>query len=121
MTERVPTERELQLVMNVCNKFEEHVVIEDGDLIWMGSGLFDPLHNSNDLDVLIRAMQAAEYQIDRTHHAVTGSTTTKIRTALSATPPLVTMLGTTDRYATTFAIIDALAAEAERKEENRDA
>ncbi len=110
--QRVPTEAELELVAGVCNKFEDHVFIEDGDLIWMGSGLFDPLHNSNDLDALVRAMQAAGWFIQRNH---IRSGCFVIVHLLSDASIFIRKEAPTDRYATTFACIDALAAEAEKE------
>ena len=89
------------------------------------TSVFAPLTNSNDLDALVRAMLG--YRIERTQWE-DGAYTVEVRKqfgfneyGLEQWDIVSTIDAPTDRYATTFAIIDALVAEAERKEqENRD-
>ncbi len=117
--QRIPTEAELRLVAGVCNKFDECVFIEDGDLILIGVGLFNPLEDSNDTDWLVRAMCKVGWLIMR-WQCPNGRCGAKLdrrdRLDWIQSGWLAEVEADTDRFATTFAIIDALAAEEKRDE-----
>lgn len=121
MTEqRVPTEEEWELVAGVmgwswasCKLngdaiiHRQHSVIESV----MRSHLFDPLHDSNDTYMLVRAMQAAGYTV-YCDHSMHGHTHTAVWRKAAQWGDCT---ASTDHHATTFAIIYALAAEEKRE------
>ncbi len=129
--QRVPTEAEWGLVAGVMGfTFCERVLCEGCDdwtlepagLFHGGEGLFDPLADSNDTDRLVRAMQAAGYVVTRRHEN-NMTTRADVFRHIGTSPVLRRCApgigGMQDPGATTFAIIDALAAEEKRKQEKR--
>lgn len=126
MTERVPTEAEWGLVAGVMKMpgavvknyvgadcWREGEPYDATTCLWYEDKGFNPFEDSNDLDALVRVMQAAGYTVSRwawAHGYKEHETVIHHDGTIYAT-----VRGSTDNYATTFAIIDALAAEAEKE------
>ncbi len=124
MTEqqRVPTEAEWGLVAKLM-KLKGYLRSDDRMSLVRFVGMhdprlyFDPLGDSNCTDALVRAMQAARYKVERSHWDYGDCPTicdVYKREGPSEYRHCAKVISPTNRYATTFACVDALA-EAERK------
>lgn len=102
MSTRQPTEFELGLIAKICPDVE----VEDGELLWVGQGRFDPLYRQVDLARLVEAMQAAGHCVNRIHRAA-GNTQCIVAIAKPA-GIICTLIEATDLDATFWTCVDAL-------------
>lgn len=103
--ERCPTGYELGLVAGVFTG-DITIVVEDGELLWIGHGTFDPLYNHNDLARLVEAMQAKGWFVRRSH-LPSGINSTDVFN--ENTDALYQQTDPSDLKATYWAIVKTLA------------
>ena len=128
MTEqRIPTEAEWGLVETLLNL--KNYVRSDNSmylihLLYLPDGkehnlYFDPFGNSNDTDRLVQAMQAAGCLVERYAYPPSYPMPNGAKVTSSDGYQTGVYMEDDDSRATTFACIDALAAEEKRKQENQ--